>query len=193
MPISDKAIKDLPLGDKVEKAIFDCIQDWEGAIEWSIDHLPDPPVGFSWLDWSIGLVGNMLWAATVFFPPTFVIATTTEVAMRGGVLVAGTGKLVYASASAATKAASVLGAAIGSSGTQIGGLLRALDGELNSPEGKKFMHDFMMRQIGEIYQKFVDDADSGPDRNAHHGNSHSGGLEGPGKRPEPDSADRPSD
>jgi len=158
MPISDKAIKDLPLGKDVEKAIMDCIQDWEGAIEWSIDHLPDPPVGFSWLDWGIGLAGNMLWAVTVFFPPAFAIAAPMEVA-RGGVLVAGTGKLVYASASTATKAASVLGAAIGSSGTQIGGLLRALDGELNSPEGKKFMHDFLMRQIGEMYNKFVEDAD----------------------------------
>ena len=157
-PISDKAIKDLPLGKDVEKAIMDCIQDWEGAIEWSIDHLPDPPVGFSWLDWGIGLAGNMLWAVTVFFPPAFAIAAPMEVA-RGGVLVAGTGKLVYASASTATKAASVLGAAIGSSGTQIGGLLRALDGELNSPEGKKFMHDFLMRQIGEMYNKFVEDAD----------------------------------
>lgn len=158
MPISDKTIKDLPLGDRVEHAIEDCIQDWEGAIEWSIDHLPDPPVGFSWLDWSIGLVGNMLWAATVFFPPSFAIAAPMEVA-RGGVLLAGTGKLVYASASAAVKATSLLGAAIGSSGSQIGGVLRALDGELNSPEGKKFMHDFLMRQIGPVYQQFVDEAD----------------------------------
>jgi hypothetical protein len=165
MPISDKAIKDLPLGKDVEKAINDCIQDWEGAIEWSIDHLPDPPVGFSWLDWSIGLVGNMLWAVTVFFPPAFAIATPMEVA-RGGVVVARIEeKLVFASASAATKAASVLGAAIGSSGTQIGGVLRALDGELNSPEGKKFIHKFMMLQIGPMYQKFVDDADDWAQKN----------------------------
>jgi hypothetical protein len=72
---------------------------------------------------------------------------------------------VFASASAATKAASVLGAAIGSSGTQIGGVLRALDGELNSPEGKKFIHKFMMLQIGPMYQKFVDDADDWAQKN----------------------------
>jgi hypothetical protein len=62
-----KRSKNLPLGKDVQKVIADCFQDWTGAIEWSIDHVPDPPGDSSWLDWGISLAGNMLWAVTVFF------------------------------------------------------------------------------------------------------------------------------
>ena len=161
MAISDKAIKNLPLGNDVQKVITDCFQDWTGAIEWSIDHLPDPPADSSWLDWGISLAGNMLWAVTVFFPPAFEIATAVEVGLAAATAkkAAKLAKVAYASASSATQAASVFGAAIGSSGTQIAGLLRSLGGELRSPEGKKFIHRFMLRQVGPMQQEFVNRAD----------------------------------
>ena len=161
MPISDKAIKNLPLGKDVQKVITDSLQDWTGAVEWSIDHLPDPPADSSWLDWGISLAGNMLWAVTVFFPPAFeAVATAKALAAAGSAAKAAKGaKTVYAAASTATQAASVLGAAIGSSGAQIGGLLRSIDGELGSPEGKKFLHSFMLRQVGPMQQEFVKRAD----------------------------------
>lgn len=161
MPISDKAIKNLPLGKDVQKVITDSLQDWTGAVEWSIDHLPDPPADSSWLDWGISLAGNMLWAVTVFFPPAFeAVATAKALAAAGSAAKAAKGaKTVYSTASTATQAASMLGAAIGSSGAQIGGLLRSIDGELRSPEGKKFIHRFMLRQVGPMQQEFVKRAD----------------------------------
>ena len=161
MAISDKAIKNLPLGKDVQKVITDCFQDWTGAIEWSIDHLPDPPADSSWLDWGISLTGNMLWAVTVFFPPAFEVATAAEfgAAVVKAKKAAKVSKVVYATASSATQAASVFGAAIGSSGTQIAGMLRSLGGELRSPEGKKFIHRFMLRQVGPMQQEFVNRAD----------------------------------
>jgi hypothetical protein len=140
MAISDKAIKNLPLGKDIQKVLTDSFQDWTGAIEWCIDHLPDPPADSSWLDWSISLAGNMLWVVTVFFPPAFEIVTTAKIAstVSTAAEAAKNTKVVYATASSATKAASVFGAAIGSSGTQIGGILRSIDGELKSTEGKNF-------------------------------------------------------
>jgi hypothetical protein len=145
MAISDKAISNLTLGHDVEQVITDCFQDWQGALEWAIDHVPDPPASTSWLDYGISLFGNLLWAATVFFPPTFVATTATKIA--------------YAAASKATKAFSMIGAAIGSSGSQIGGVLRSIDGDLTSPEGKKYLHDFMVREMGPSIQQYVDSAD----------------------------------
>ena len=53
----------------------------------------------------------------------------------------------------------MFGAAIGSSGSQIAGMLRSLGGELRSPEGKKFIHRFMLRQVGPMQQEFVNRAD----------------------------------
>jgi hypothetical protein len=69
LSVSDEAYERLGVGSDVEQRINDCMQDWQGAMEWALDHLPDPPQKVPWLEWAVGFVGNMLWAVTVFFPP----------------------------------------------------------------------------------------------------------------------------
>ena len=168
MPISDAAIKKLTLGKDAEQVITDCMQDWQGALEWALDHHPDPPEDASMLDWAIGLVGNLLWACTVFFPPAIAIADVAVVTSKTGRLWSASQTIAYkvetgvvmSGASAATKAASVLGAAVGSSGSQIGGVLRTIRGKLDRPEAKKFFHEFFLRHIGEATEAFVGKVDA---------------------------------
>ena len=169
MAISDEAVRKLTLGKDVEQVITDCFQDWEGALEWALDHLPDPPESTSMLEWSISLIGNMLWACTVFFPPAFVtgeliVATSrvvdpSRLAGRAVHVVQEFQQATFPSASAATKVCSLLGAAIGSSSAQIGGVLRMVEGKLDMPSAKKYFHGFFLRQVGPATEEFVNRAD----------------------------------
>jgi len=142
--VSDAAYEKLGVGKDVEQAVTDCMQDWQGAAEWALDHLPDPPQSVPWLEWAIGFVGNMLWAVTVFFPPAAPLAGAATVA---------------AGASRATKVASLLGAAVGSSSSQIGGLIRNVGGKLDRKEAKEFLHRWFSEQIGSATDAFINDAD----------------------------------
>ena len=79
MPISDAAINALPLGKDVYDDLTYCLQEWQTAGSDAVMALPDPEAPNSQLDWVISLVGNLAWAATVFFPPAFAIAETATV------------------------------------------------------------------------------------------------------------------
>jgi hypothetical protein len=80
------------LTNKVEQSIIDGLQEWQSAANQALALASDPADSDSILYWVAVLVGNMLWAATVFFPPSSVVAGLVE-------------------ATTATKVATVLGAA----------------------------------------------------------------------------------
>lgn len=85
----------------------------------------------------------MLWAVTVFFPPAAPVA----------------GAVAAAGASRATKVASLLGAAVGSSSAQIGGVIRSVGGRLDRKEAKEYLHRWFSEQIGPATDAFVNEAD----------------------------------
>jgi hypothetical protein len=100
------------LAGYVEQFIIDGLQDWAAAARDAIDSASDPVEEESAIYWFLGLAGNMLWAATVFFPPAAAVgAITLEV-----------------------KAASLLGAAIGS-----GSIQKLYSMPVNKPSGKQFL------------------------------------------------------
>ena len=155
MPISDAAINALPLGKDVYDDLTYCLQEWQTAGSDAVMALPDPEAPSSQLDWVISLVGNLAWAATVFFPPAFAIAETATV-VRGGVQVARVEKLVYASASAATKATSMMGATVAAG---VVSQLRQLGGKLNSPQGKRFLDNYLGSQVPDVLEQYASEAD----------------------------------
>jgi hypothetical protein len=146
--MANDLLEELAPGPIVEGAIYACLTEWESALEWAIDHLPDPPEPSGRLEWAIALVGNLLWAFTVFFPVEFVLG---KVAISRVPSVSKSIKsvelLAYPTASVAIKIASVTGAVIGSSSSQIAGLIRNTDGNLRSKEGKAWMHDFILGPV----------------------------------------------
>lgn len=134
MPISDAAIEKVMtnLGDKVGDDVDYCFQEWDFAVSEAIEHLPEPEDDSAFLEWIIAFIGNMAWAATVFFPPA--------AALKAGA----------SSVSAATKAVSVLGAAVGGGGPTklIDYINNNTDDDhpvpppLNSKKGQAFLIDY---------------------------------------------------
>src|SRR5215470_1489146 len=100
MPISDSAINALPLGKDVYDDLTYCLSQWQEAGYKAAMALPDPEDDNATVDWVITLVGNLAWAATVFFPPASAVGV-------GAVVIKGIGP-----ASVATKATSMLGATL---------------------------------------------------------------------------------
>jgi hypothetical protein len=155
MSISDAAINALPLGKDVFDDLTYCLQEWQTAGSGAVMELPDPEDPNSTFDWVISLIGNLTWAATVFFPPAFAIAAPARVAIYVGE-VAGSANRVYASASAATQAASMLGATLASG---VVPKLRQLEGNLRSPQGKRFLDDYMGSQVPAVQHAYAVVAD----------------------------------
>src|SRR5882757_9305926 len=95
MSISDAAINLLPLGKDVYDDLTFCMQEWENAGFEAVQAVSDPESDSSTFDWVVTLIGNLAWAATVFFPPARVA-----------------GSLIATETSVATKAVSMLGATL---------------------------------------------------------------------------------
>jgi hypothetical protein len=140
-----KGIEAIPQSMRMGKDVYDdltyCMQQWQEAGYKAAMGVPEPEKDTS-LEWAITLFGNLLWAATVFFPPAFVTATAA--------------KITIAAASTATKAASMLGATL-AAGTL--GKLINLDGKLNSQPGKQLMSEHLAAQVPALLKQYADDAD----------------------------------
>lgn len=160
MPVSDAAINALPLGKDLYGHIRDCFLNWQQAACNAIFTAPDPQDSGATMEWWIALVGNMVWAATVFFPPSFVAAGVVEATVTAEA-VASTATAtvrtasVVASASAATKAASLVGAAVGS-GVVV--QLRSYGRNLKT-DGKGYIRQYVLSQIPAIQSAYVAGAD----------------------------------
>jgi hypothetical protein len=140
MSISTATINALPIGKDVYDDLTFCFQEWTSAGSEACLALPDPEDPDSRAYWYISVIGNLAWAATVFFsPPTLVIAGVT--------------KLVVASANVATKATSMMGAGLAA------GLvpeLAKLGPNLNSTLGKQFLADYLEVQVPGLLNTYAD-------------------------------------
>jgi hypothetical protein len=81
MPISDAAIKEVmkTLGGEAAGDVDYCFQEWESAVSDAILLLPEPKDECAFLDWGVSFIGNLAWAATVFFPPAVTIKAISSV------------------------------------------------------------------------------------------------------------------
>jgi hypothetical protein len=114
--LSEKAINGTILGSEVENKVNDCLQDWAAAGSNAVREMMDRQKqadDSSKEQFIVSLIGNLAWAATVFFPPAAAAIPTLSIS-RGVYLPI---KQIYdttTSPSALTKVVSVLGAAVGS-------------------------------------------------------------------------------
>lgn len=139
MAISAAAITRLEsnLAISVEGFIADGLSDWAQAAEGAINDARDPDEADSEIFWLIALAGNMLWASTVFFAP--------EVGLFGEAVIGATN---------ATKAASLLGAGLGSD------VVHKLHTRQPNPENAKaFLRDVVAARKDELREIYVDAAD----------------------------------
>jgi hypothetical protein len=140
-----KGIEKIPASLGMGRDVYDdltyCMQQWQEAGYKAAMAMPEPATSDG--EWVISLVGNLLWAATVFFPPAFVEATATKVA--------------FATASTATNACSMLGSAVAAG---VVGKLVNLNGNLNSHLGKQFMADYLSGQVPNLLKQYAADADA---------------------------------
>jgi hypothetical protein len=116
MSISDAAVQSLPWGDRVADDIDYCIQEWQSALTDAILSIPGPDDDHSEAYWVVTFIGNILWGATVFFPPAAGVA---------------------AGVSAATKAVTMVSAVAASGVAQK--VLASAPPTLSSPDGKQFL------------------------------------------------------
>jgi len=118
----DKAIKDIKKqaipGKDVEQKVTDCLQDWAAAGSNAVKELmerqrQEQDAEVARAQFIISLVGNLAWAATVFFPPAAAVVVTKDFFGPSGWsgLI---NTLESPGPSGATKIVSVLGAAVGS-------------------------------------------------------------------------------
>ncbi len=120
------------LSTSVEAFIATGLSDWAQAAEGAINDARDPDEADSEIFWLIALAGNMLWASTVFFPPAAVVGEITT----------------------ATKAASLLGAALGS------GTVQKLFIRPPKPDGAKaFLRDVVAARKDALREMYVGAAD----------------------------------
>jgi hypothetical protein len=113
--LSNEAINNTIRGFDVEQKVADCLQDWANAGSDAVkemmrrQQLQDDT---SREQFVISLIGNLAWAATVFFPPAAASVVPVMLSKAGKHLpLSGYGK---SGPTALTKIVSVLGAAVGS-------------------------------------------------------------------------------
>jgi hypothetical protein len=150
------------VGKDVFVDITYCLQEWQEAGKSAITYLPDPKDDHSWGDWVISLIGNLAWAATVFFPAEglLVDAMLPTTSIRGGIKVTQyiKTKLPSASASAATKAFSLGGAILGAN--TVGAIRGVTKNGMTSPDGKQVLHEFLGGQVPNLQKAFAEVADN---------------------------------
>jgi len=131
--------------------------EWLIAANAAIDDASVQPDEESSVYWWISLAGNLLWAATVFFPPAGAAAAFTE-ATFGLALVGSIGERMLLRELAwqrATKAASIIGAIVGA------GAITQLKGKpATGPNAKSFLKDLVADRADELYQFYVDEIPS---------------------------------
>lgn len=118
---SDEGIKDAKLGTEVEQKVKDCLQDWSAATSKAVQAMMErqrqqeaaEAAKAARVQFVISLVGNLAWAATVFFPPAAAVAVTKDFFGPSGYS-GPIRTLESPGPSAATQIVSVLGAAVGS-------------------------------------------------------------------------------
>jgi len=124
--LSDEGVKDAITGTEVEQKVKDCIQDWGTASSKAVQEMMQrqreqeatEAAKAAKVQFVISLIGNLAWAATVFFPPAAAIAAVQSVAPFRAYM---DGRLqnidLFSEAfspSAVTRIVSVVGAAVGS-------------------------------------------------------------------------------
>lgn len=181
MPVSDAAINSAKLGNDVNHDIYNFLQDWQHAGAAAVQglHPDDKSSGYTW---AICLIGNLAWAATVFLAPEFAVAEAVIATKLGagaktvteaGIAVNIALRSSPTNASPATKAVSLLGAALGtdvvgklgslesnSLAAKLVGDLRRLGGDLTSADGKDFLEDYLGSQIPRLREVYVAGADA---------------------------------
>jgi hypothetical protein len=113
----DAAINEAILGKDVEQKVTDCLQDWSAAASDAVKQLmekqrQEQDAEVARAQFILSLIGNLAWAATVFFPPAAAVAVTKDFMTPVGYLAVRT--MESPGPSAATKIVSVLGATVGS-------------------------------------------------------------------------------
>ena len=71
--LSEDAINHTVLGRDVENDVHSCLQDWAAAGSRAVQEMMEQQRhddDSSRAQFIISLIGNLAWAATVFFPPT---------------------------------------------------------------------------------------------------------------------------
>ena len=124
------------MAEDVEQFITDGLQDWKTAAEGAIADAQDPEDDDSIVYWLISLAGNLLWAATVFFPPA-------------GLAAAGASTVTTA-----TKVASMVGATVGSDTVR-----KMAQDPPSTDEAKKSLRDMIAKKADELRTMFLDSAD----------------------------------
>jgi hypothetical protein len=114
--------------DHMARYINEGLLQWSIAAEGAVEEASDPDDADSIVYWLISLAGNLLWAATVFFPPAGIAAA----------------------ASTATKAASLLGATLGSDTAR-----KALQNPSNTADAKSFLRDAIATKGDQLNKMFV--------------------------------------
>jgi hypothetical protein len=138
--VSFDTFEELNLPSLTEDKIVYCFTQWLEAGKSAVAGLDEPEASESMFDWTISLLGNLAWAATVFFAPEMLL-------VEGGLV---------ASASAATKATSLLGAAAGSGVVaKLRHLGEVADGDLRSKPGKRILHEMLSAQVPGLQKIFV--------------------------------------
>jgi hypothetical protein len=118
--LSDEGVKDAISEADVEQKVNDCLQDWSAASSKAVQEMMekqrqednDKAAEAARAQFVISLIGNLAWAATVFFPPAAAVEVMKDIFGANGYRSITT--IESPGPSAATKVVSVLGAAVGS-------------------------------------------------------------------------------
>lgn len=151
--LSDEAINNTIRGADVEQKVTDCLQDWAHAGSDAVQEmmrLQKLQDDSSREQFVISLIGNLAWAATVFFPPA--AAATPFMTASRGVHLPPKQYFDKSGTPAIAKIVSVLGAAVGSN--TLGQLLDAKS--LDWPA----VGDHLGELVPEIRKNLKDAADS---------------------------------
>src|SRR4051794_9649786 len=84
--LSEDGINHTVLGRHVENIVNDCLQDWQAAGSRAVQEMMAQQVrddDSSRAQFIISLIGNLAWAATVFFPPAASAILIESVLARG--------------------------------------------------------------------------------------------------------------
>jgi hypothetical protein len=160
LSVTDKKVIGAQLGEEVEGFLEDFTQDWQAAGQYALANVSDPQEDDSDVYWWIALAGNMLWAATAFFPGGGVIqqleSGVAKVAVNGVTKYMPMIKELPSNWPTATRAASLLGAAAGGNVVAMGAAVAS--GKWSLANAKFQMTKQLASKRGPIKQTFIDGA-----------------------------------
>jgi|HubBroStandDraft_4_1064222.scaffolds.fasta_scaffold60908_2 hypothetical protein len=129
---------------EVKQFIKETMLEWAIAAEGAVADAHDPEDDDSGVYWVISLLGNLLWAATVFFPP----AAAAEA-------VASTAAAAASTASRSTKVASMLGATMAADVAR-----KVWQDPPATDQAKESLRDMISAKEDELRALFVKEADA---------------------------------